>query len=166
MLATLTTFAQDYTYSTYTTPGADDTWLSGVFGMSFILVMLVVLVITIVSMWKVFVKAGQPGWAAIVPIYNVLILLQIVGRPWWWLLLMLASIIPFVGWIVSLVVSIIVANDLSKSFGKGVGMTVLLVLLPVIGYPILGFGDAKYAGPAAAGQPGGVQPETPSKPAV
>ena len=95
-----------------------------------------------VSMWKIFVKAGQPGWAAIIPIYNAYILTKIVGRPWWWLLLML---IPFV----NIVIAIILAIDLAKSFGKGGGFAVGLILLGFVFYPILAFGDARYQGPAA-----------------
>jgi hypothetical protein len=100
-----------------------------------------IIVLTIVSMWKIFEKAGKPGWAAIVPIYNILILLEIVGKPWWWLLLML---IP----VVNIVFAIWMTNLLSKSFGKTEGFTVGLILLPFVFYPILGFGDAQYAGPA------------------
>jgi hypothetical protein len=103
---------------------------------------LVVIVLMLVSLWKMFVKAGKPGWAAIVPIYNYIVLLEIVGRPIWWLVLLL---IPFV----NIIVAIIVANDTSKAFGKGVGTTLLLIFLPFIGYPMLAFGDAKYVGPVA-----------------
>lgn len=98
------------------------------------------LVFVIAAMWKVFTKAGQPGWAVIIPIYNIYILLKIVGKPWWWLLLML---IPFV----NLIFAIWTTNLLSKSFGKDEGFTVGLLLLGIIFYPILGFGDAKYLGP-------------------
>jgi hypothetical protein len=154
MLAALQNFAQDYSYYTYNTPTSSKGGLSG-FMVVYLIAVLIIAVIAIVSMWKVFTKAGKPGWAAIVPIYNYLVLLQIVGRPWWWILLMLVSVIPFVGWIVSLVVAVIVLNDLAKSFGKGTGTTVLLVLLPFIGYPMLAFGDAKYHGPAALNAPGG-----------
>jgi hypothetical protein len=101
----------------------------------------IVLAILLVAAWKVFTKAGKPGWAAIIPIYNTYVMLQIVGRPWWWLLLML---IPFV----NIVVAIIVTHDLSKSFGKTVGWTVGMVLLPFIFYPMLAFGSAKYHGPS------------------
>jgi hypothetical protein len=94
-------------------------------------------------MWKTFVKAGQPGWGAIIPIYNVYLLCKIGGRPGWWVILF---IIPFV----SLIISIIVSNDIAKSFGRGVGTTIGLILLPFVFYPILGFGDAEYQGPAAA----------------
>jgi hypothetical protein len=109
--------------------------------VSMIIGLLIALLI-IVAMWKVFTKAGQPGWASIIPIYNLYIWCKIVGRPWWWILLML---IPFVNFIVAIILSI----DLAKSFGKGVGFGLGLALLGVIFWPILGFGSAQYQGPTA-----------------
>ena len=94
----------------------------------------------IASIWTIFSKAGKPGWASIVPIYNLIVLLEIVGKPSWWLLLML---IP----IVNIVILIIVYHNLSLSFGKDGGFTVGLILLGIIFLPILAFGDAKYVGP-------------------
>jgi uncharacterized protein DUF5684 len=110
------------------------------------IVYLAVLVLVFASLWKVFTKAGQPGWAAIIPIYNFIVLLRIAGRPWWWIFLML---IP----IVSLVIAIMVYHDLSKSFGHGVGFTIGLILLPFVFLPILGFGSSRYQGPAASSMP-------------
>jgi hypothetical protein len=106
------------------------------------LIWLAVVVLLVASLWKLFVKAGKPGWAALIPFYNLIVLLQIVGRPVWWFVLM---IIPFV----NIIFTIIVTHDTSKSFGRGVGTTLLLIFLPFIGYPMLAFGDAKYVGPAA-----------------
>jgi hypothetical protein len=97
--------------------------------------------IIIAAQWKIYEKANQPGWACIVPIYNYYILLKIVGKPGWWLLLLL---IPFV----NIVFGIWVVNLLSKSFGKDEGYTIGLLLLGIIFYPMLGFGDAQYVGPA------------------
>ncbi len=105
-----------------------------------IVIYLAIIVLMIASMWTIFSKAGKPGWASIVPIYNLIVLLEIVGKPWWWLLLML---IP----IVNIVILIIVWHNLSLSFGKGGGFTVGLILLSIIFLPILAFGDAKYVGP-------------------
>lgn len=99
------------------------------------------IVFVIAALWKVFVKAGQPGWACIIPFYNAYVLLQIAGRPGWWLLLFL---IPFV----NIVIAIIVALDVAKNFGKGAGFGIGLAFLGFIFYPILGFGDATYQGPA------------------
>jgi hypothetical protein len=100
-------------------------------------------ILMIAAWWKIFSKAGQPGWAAIVPIYNWIVWCKIVGRPWWWILLLL---IPFV----NLIILIILMIDLAKSFGKGVGFGIGLILLAVIFFPILGFGSAQYQGPSAS----------------
>lgn len=96
----------------------------------------------IAGLWKVFTKAGQPGWAAIVPIYNVYVMCKIAGRPGWWVVL---YVIP----IVSLVVAIIVMVDLAKAFRKGTGFALGLVFLGFIFFPILGFGSAQYRVPTA-----------------
>jgi hypothetical protein len=103
------------------------------------LIGLAVLIVQIAGMWKVFDKAGQPGWAAIIPIYNVYVMLQIVGRPAWWLILFLVPV-------VNLVVSILVMIDVAKAFGKGVGYALGLIFLSFIFWPLLGFGDARYRG--------------------
>ena len=97
----------------------------------------------IIAMWKIFTKAGKPGWASIIPIYNIWVMLEVVGRPGWWLLLML---IPGV----NIVIAIILLIDLAKSFGKGGGFAIGLLLLPYVFFPILGFGKAQYVGPSAA----------------
>lgn len=98
-------------------------------------------VFILASLWKVFVKAGREGWEALIPIYNIYVLLKIVGKPGWWLLLFLVPI-------VSLVVSFIVYIELAKRFGKSTGFGVGLVLLSFIFIPILAFGDAQYQGVA------------------
>jgi uncharacterized membrane protein YhaH (DUF805 family) len=100
------------------------------------------IVLMIAAVWKVFSKAGQPGWAAIIPIFNFYVMCKVAGRPGWWLLLFL---IPFV----NLVIAIIVTVDIAKRFGKGVGFAIGMILLPFIFWPILGFGSAQYQGAAA-----------------
>jgi len=107
--------------------------LGGVVGILY----LGIILLMIVSLWKIFSKAGKPGWAAIVPIYNIIVLLEIVGRPIWWLILFL---IPFV----NLIIAILLAVDLAKTFGKGVGTALGLIFLPFIFYPMLAFGSATY----------------------
>jgi uncharacterized membrane protein YoaK (UPF0700 family) len=97
------------------------------------------LVLEIVALWFLFEKAGEPGWAAIIPIYNYLIAIKIAGKPWWWILLLL---IP----IANLVFYIMILNGLSKNFGKGSGFTVGLFFLRFIFLPILGFGKSTYSG--------------------
>lgn len=111
--------------------------LTGTLGM---LCSVVLFLIFVIAWWRVFEKAGQPGWAAIIPIFNLYILLKIAGRPGWWLILYL---IPFVNIVVAIVVSIDVAKAFGKSAAYGV---ILLFLLNGIGYLILGFGDAQYQG--------------------
>ncbi len=107
------------------------------------LIGLVVGIVELVAMWKIFVKAGKPGWAVLIPIYNLYIMLEIVGRPWWYLLLF---IVP----LANVVVAIMLMFDLAKSFGKGTGFGFGLLLLGPIFILILGFGKAQYVGPAAA----------------
>jgi len=136
-------FAQiDSTYNTTIDPTVTTTAAAG-FGIAmllYVLFWLAVAVVTIVAMWKIFVKAGQPGWAAIIPIYNMYILLKIIGRPAWWLLLFF---IP----LVNIVVSVIIALDLGKAFGKDpVYSIILLWFFSIIGYLMLGFGKDKYVG--------------------
>jgi len=107
-----------------------------------IIIYLAIIVFEIAAMWKIFVKAGKPGWAAIIPIYNFIVLLEIVGKPLWWIVLFL---IPFVNFIFL----IWTLNLLSLSFGKDTGFTLGLIFLSPIFIPILGFGKAEYKGPAA-----------------
>lgn len=109
-------------------------------GVAFLLVYFAFIGITIAGMWMTFEKAGKPGWACIIPIYNLIVMLQIAGKPLWWIILFL---IP----LVNLVIAIIVALDIARSFGKGSGFGIGLVFLPFIFYAILGFGDARYLGP-------------------
>ena len=111
-------------------------------GLLFWILWLAFMILMIAACWKVFTKAGQPGWAAIIPIYNWYILCKIVGRPGWWVILMLIPFVNFIIWI-------ILCIDLAKSFGKGTRFGVGLLLLSVIFFPILGFGSAQYQGPAA-----------------
>ncbi len=104
------------------------------------LIGLVIGLIAVIAIWKVFTKAGKPGWASLIPIYNIIVLLEIAGRPLWWFILLL---IPFVNFIILIIVMI----DLAKSFGQGVGFGLGLVLLSPIFFLILGFGSSRYVGP-------------------
>lgn len=119
--------------------GSDGGGILGAFGGLF---GLAITILIIAGIWKVFTKAGEPGWASIIPIYNVFVLLKIVGRPAWWLILFL---IPFVNFVIWIVVSV----DVAKSFGKGIGFAIGLMVLPMFFYPALGFGSATYQGPSA-----------------
>ena len=103
---------------------------------------LLVAVLVIAGMWKVFTKAGKPGWAAIIPIYNTIVLLQIAGKPIWWIVLLF---IP----IVNIIIAVLVMIGVAKSFGKGTGFALGLLFLSPIFIPILGFSDAQYVGAPA-----------------
>jgi len=113
--------------------------LGAVLGLGFLLVWLVVMVVIVASFWKVFTKAGEPGWAAIVPIYNVIVLLKISGKPLWWFILMLIPIVNFI-------VLILVMISLAEKFGKSTAFGLGLAFLGIIFFPMLAFGDARYQG--------------------
>lgn len=106
-----------------------------------LVVYLAIIIIVVAGMWKTFEKAGQPGWAAIVPIYNTYILCKIVGRPGWWVILLLIPYLNLIFWI-------IVCLDMAKSFARGIGFAVGLILLSPVFFCILGFGSSEYQGPA------------------
>lgn len=99
-------------------------------------------VLTIAGWWKIFEKADEPGWAAIVPFYNAYVMLRIVGRPGW---MVIGFFIPFV----NVILYVIVMGNLAKSFGKGFGFVLGLILLNPLFSIILGFGESRYIGPTA-----------------
>jgi hypothetical protein len=120
----------------------------GAFFLIFLIVALVGCVVSAFMFWKVFTKAGKPGWASIIPIYNYYVLTQIAGKEWWWFLLLFIPVINFIAWIM-------ICLGLAEKFGKGGGFAVGLILLGIVFFPILGFGSAVYdtasqAPPAAA----------------
>ena len=102
----------------------------------------IIFILVVAANWRIFQKAGKPGWASIIPFYNIIVLLEIVGKPLLWFFIIL--FVP----IANIIFSIWTLNLLSKSFGKSAGFTVGLIFLPFIFYPILGFGNAEYQGPA------------------
>lgn len=101
------------------------------------IVLIATLFLTIAAMWRLFAKAGEAGWKSIVPIYGAVVLLRLVGRPWWWLLILL---VPFV----NLIFSAMLCFDLAKAFGKGKGSGLGILLLGPIFIMWLAFGDAQY----------------------
>ncbi|MGI9018289.1 MAG: DUF5684 domain-containing protein [Euzebya sp.] len=102
---------------------------------------LVIIVFMVATAWKLFTKAGEDGWKVLVPVYNYWVWAEINGRPGWWGLLLLVPL-------VNIVIGIILAIDTAKSFGKDTPFAIGLILLSIVFYPILAFGDARYLGPA------------------
>jgi hypothetical protein len=97
-------------------------------------------VVLVATLWRIFSKAGESGWKCLIPIYSAVVFQRIVGRPVWWMLLMLVPV-------VNIVISIVECVDLAKSFGKGAGYALGLIFLGPIFAMILAFGPAKYVGP-------------------
>ncbi len=115
----------------------DEVYVDVSTGRGLLFLELVLITLVVVGLWKLFTKAGKPGWAAIIPIYNLIVMIQIAGKSGWWILL---YFIP----IVNIVVSVLVMMGLAKNFGRGVGTVLGLIFLPMIFLLILGFGDAEY----------------------
>lgn len=108
--------------------------------VTYIVICLAMAVLVVIGYWKIFVKAGKPGWACIVPFYNLYCLYDIAwGNGWMFLL----TFVPCVNFVISIILCI----KLAKAYGKGAGFAIGLILLPGIFYLILGFGDSKYIGP-------------------
>lgn len=142
-------YTYHYGYSNpYDTAAATSLFAAlGAFVVGIIIIGFVILILQIVAMWKLYKKAGEKGWKSIIPIYNLVILFKISGISPWLIFVYLASIIPFVGWIAALALIIYQSYSLAKSFGKDIGYTFGLWLLPTIFYMILGFGSSEYVGP-------------------
>lgn len=106
----------------------------GIFG---VLTLLAIIVVIIAGVWKTFEKAGQPGWAVIVPVYNYYIMTQIAKKPGYWTIFLL---IPYVNIVFLILINLEIAKLFNKSTGFGIGLT----FLSFIFYPMLGFSDATY----------------------
>jgi hypothetical protein len=111
--------------------------IAALFGGVFFLIWLVVVVVIVAGLWKVFEKAGEPGWAAIVPIYNLIVLVKISGKEMWWVILFFLPCANFVA-------AVMISLEIAKKFGQSTGYGIGLALLPFIFYPMLGFGSAQY----------------------
>lgn len=111
--------------------------------VGFMTIYLAFLAFVLITHWKLYRKAGKPGWASLVPIYNAIVFCEIVGKPsWYWLLLL----IP----VVNIYPLVVLMHGLSRSFGKDAAYTVGLVLLGIVFVPMLAFGGSEYLGPAYA----------------
>lgn len=113
------------------------------FAIVFGIIYFAMIVLIVVAQWIIYEKANQSGWAILIPIYNSIIMLRIIGKPWWWIFLFLIPLvnIVFVVW---------KTNLLSKSFGRDEGYTVGLIFLPYVFYPLIAFSKDKYIGPAGS----------------
>lgn len=120
----------------------DDAYVAAAAGvmMVYMVILLIVSIISLVGLWKIFVKAGKPGWGAIIPIYNMYCLFEMSFGTGW---LFLLCFVPCV----NAVMMIIMWIKLAQAFGKGAGYGVGILLVPFIFLPMLGFGDAQYVGP-------------------
>ena len=153
MLSSLALLAVDYTYNYTVTPTSDNGAGAGIaaFLFGFWLVWLAVVVLLIVALWRMYAKAGKPGWAAIIPFYNTWVLAEVGGKPGWWMFLMF---IPFV----NIVITLLVALGIARNFGKGDAFGIFgLWLFSIIGYMVLGFGSAPYKGVRATAAPASAQ---------
>ena len=116
---------------------AAETTTTVYFSGTWIIFELIVFVLYVAGLWATFVKAGHPGWGALIPIYNIYLLCKTAERPGWWVIL---YFIPFV----NIVIHIIVCIDVAKNFGHGAGFGILLWLFGVIMFLVLGFGSSQY----------------------
>lgn len=127
-------------YTNYQTVGDYNSGMAmaaGMFGGFFILVYMLIIVLMLVSMWKIFVKAGKAGWASLIPFYNTIVMLEIAKLPIWYIFLMF---IP----IVNAIIGVVVMAKMAKAFGKGTGFVLGMLFLPLIFYPILAFDKSEY----------------------
>ncbi|QQS22186.1 signal peptidase I [Candidatus Saccharibacteria bacterium] len=150
----------DTAYSTTSTTAADPAAAAAIMGFMavYTLVVFAIAAIGIVSMWKLFEKAKKPGWAALVPVYNIVVLLEIIGRPLWWVAMMLVPI-------ANLVFGVMMYIDLAKSFGKDAGYGVLLILFSPVMFPIFAFSKStQYVGPVGPERHNTTPPATPPAP--
>lgn len=109
--------------------------------MLLLVVELIAAAMSIMVMWTIYVRAGQPGWASIVPVYNMVVLMNIAGRPAWWFVLMLIPVVNFIIWFM-------VCMDLAVAFDRGIPFAAGLFFVPFIFFPIMAFGEPDYVGPA------------------
>lgn len=112
---------------------------NGYSGSFAFLIALVICVFVVAAMWRVFTKAGQPGWGCLIPFYNVYLMLKIAGKPGWWLVFFFIPVINFV-------VQIVMTIDIARNFGRGGWFAAGLIFLPIIFFPILAFGESVYIG--------------------
>lgn len=132
-----------YNYVTSTSDSSGSGWL--LFTIPLALITLCLFIFEIVAYWRVNEKAGKPGWACLIPLYNTWVLAEIAGKPGWWGLFPLLAVVPVVGAVAALVVYVLLCTRVARNFGKTDTSGILgLWLFGFIGFPILAFGPAKY----------------------
>lgn len=140
----------NYNYSTsYTSTDLAAAGITGGVLAVYIIFAVALTALSIIAMWRIFTKAGKPGWASIIPVYNCVVLFQIAGISPWFLLILIGALIPIVNifaGIAMVVISILLDIKLAKAFGKGTGFAVGLIFLPFIFQLILAFGKSEYVG--------------------
>ncbi|MGH7740499.1 MAG: DUF5684 domain-containing protein [Candidatus Eiseniibacteriota bacterium] len=114
-------------------------------------------VVTFATLWRIFSKAGEAGWKCLIPVYGAMVFQRILGRPAWWVALMLVPV-------ANLAIAIIECFDLAKVFGKGVGYALGLIFLGPVYAMVLAFGPAKYVGPGGAHKRSAPRPVSTSRP--
>jgi len=108
-------------------------------------IILIYCIVVLTAWWKMFEKAGIEGWKALIPFYNMWILAEIAGRPGWLgLVMVLCTTMDEIGFIAAVVVQIIIYSDLAKAFGKGMGFTIGMLVLPIIFFPVIAFGKSTF----------------------
>jgi hypothetical protein len=117
-------------------------FLTDVYVLLWSCVTLLLSIAVIAGMWMIFEKAGEAGWKSIIPFFNIYVLQEVVGRPGWWVLLYFIPVVNLLVWFINMI-------DLAKSFDRGIAFAVGLMLVPIVFYPLLGFSDMQYYGPAA-----------------
>ena len=119
---------------------------------SFGILMLAIIVFMVIINWKLFVKAGKPGWASIIPVYNMIILFEIIGYKWYYVFILFLGAVPVIGGIIVILFTISYSIKLAKSFGQSAGFGIGLWLLNPIFTAIVAFSkDIKYIGPSVNG---------------
>lgn len=110
------------------------------FGTVLVLFFMIFLVINIVAMWKLFAKAGEPGWKSLIPIYNSWIFLRLGDQPGWWAV---AGLIPPLG-IVTLILSIIAAHRIGLKLSKPDWWVILYIFVQPIWMLVLAFDKSTW----------------------
>jgi len=109
-----------------------DTTVDAAIPTVFIVFIVALAVLMVASMWIIFERGGEPGWAAIIPIYNQVVLAKVAGKEWWWGLLVLIPVVGFFVWVYLCI-------ELAEQYGHGAGFGIGLALLSFIFFPILAF---------------------------